>query len=254
MSGQLSMFEPTTSEATDSATSSPASVGGAVPYDSQGGLTTKQYGREAAHASHSQAQGNEAANKMSATYGRLGQGSSESRSLQLSLESRLTTQLPLDGLTTLSMTWRPKATPALRRYCQLVVSGRPTNDSGSGLLPTVSAQQQMGGIRMGGGSAASSGKRLRGGTHATEAWAKLLPTVTKRDERMDRWSPAYERRKSPSIDALSSKHGRAGMVDLAALAAWMMGYPREWLNQLWAGSVMPSSRKSRPSSSVHTEK
>jgi hypothetical protein len=36
-----------------------------------------------------------------------------------------------------------------------------------------------------------------------------------------------------------------GMVDLAALAGWMMGYPRAWLNQLWEASATPSSRKPR---------
>jgi hypothetical protein len=35
-----------------------------------------------------------------------------------------------------------------------------------------------------------------------KATAELCPTPTKRDIRMDRWSPAYDKRKSPTTDAL----------------------------------------------------
>ena len=172
------------------------------------------------------------------TCGPIGSNLSKSAALQLSLENKLAERLPTGGLTMFIKGWKQKVTPSGRQYCQLAVSVRPTSATDCGLLPKVPAQMQRGSIRMGGGS---------GGT---KKWKKigLLPTVTKRDGRMDKFSPAYERRKSPSIDALSSKNGRAGMVDLAALAGWMMGYPRAWLNQLWEASAMPSSRKSRQSS------
>ena len=196
------------------------------------------FGQEAVPASPLPVPGKKPRNQMSATYGRILQGSSESAILQKSLESKLQARLPMAGSMMPLMTWKQKTTPAGRRYCQLAVSVRRINETGCGLLPTTPAQQQQGGIRLGGGSAACA------------KWRKLLPTVTKRDEKMDKWSPAYEKRKSPSIDALSWKHGRIGIVDLAALAGWMMGYPREWLNQLWQGSVMQSSRKSPPSSST----
>jgi hypothetical protein len=231
------MSVQTTSKDTHNAISSLESVAGATPCASPDGPMTDLFGREVAPASHLPRQVKERANRMSATYGRIGQGSSASAALQKSLESKLMMQLPQAGSMTSFMTWRRKRTPALRRYCQLVVSGRRMSVNGFGFLPTIAAQCQQGGLRLGGGSA------------ATKKWKKLLSTVTKRDERMDNWTPAYERRKSPSIDAISSKHGRTGMVDLLALAAWMMGYPRHWLNQLWLASAMPSSRRSRRSSS-----
>lgn len=80
--------------------------------------------------------------------------------------------------------------------------------------------------------------------------AALLPTPTKRDERMDVWSPAYDRRKSPTIDALSHRHGRAGTADLLALVEWMMGYPAGWLGPPWPDTATPSSRKSRKPSAA----
>jgi hypothetical protein len=106
-------------------------------------------------------------------------------------------------------------------------------------LPTPANQSQSGGVRIEGGSGGR--KRMRA----------LLPTPTKRDERADEWSPAYDKRKSPSIDALSSKHGRDGTAGLLRLVEWMMGYPRRWL--LGAAlavpvsppTAMPSSRKSQ---------
>lgn len=85
--------------------------------------------------------------------------------------------------------------------------------------------------------------------------AEILPTPTKRDSRMDRWSPAYDRRKSPSMDAVMAKamdgamtdratdkwagaralaamlrsHGLTGTAALPITYGWMMGFPPGWL-------------------------
>jgi hypothetical protein len=89
-----------------------------------------------------------------------------------------------------------------------------------------------------------------------------LPTPTKRDSRMDAWSPAHERRKSPSMDAVMSgamksltptatgnqmapsmrkwagaralaamlrSHGLTGTAALPITYGWMMGFPPGWL-------------------------
>ncbi|GLK63756.1 hypothetical protein GCM10017635_12270 [Paracoccus kondratievae] len=84
---------------------------------------------------------------------------------------------------------------------------------------------------------------------------EILPTPTKRDSRMDRWSPAYDRRKSPSMDAVMAKamdgamtdratdkwagaralaamlrsHGLTGTAALPITYGWMMGFPPGWL-------------------------
>ena len=84
--------------------------------------------------------------------------------------------------------------------------------------------------------------------------ADMLPTPTKRDRRMDAWSPAYDRRKSPTMDAvldaamtgrapdrwtyarsiaaLLKEHGLTGASrTLPVTYGWMMGYPPGWLTR-----------------------
>lgn len=80
---------------------------------------------------------------------------------------------------------------------------------------------------------------------------EILPTPTKRDSRMDGWSPAYDRRKSPTMDAVMDgamtdrapdkwagaralavilrSHGLTGTAALPITYAWMMGFPPGWL-------------------------
>lgn len=81
--------------------------------------------------------------------------------------------------------------------------------------------------------------------------AEILPTPTKRDSRMDGWSPAYDRRKSPTMDAVMDgamtgrapdkwagaralaamlrSHGLTGTAALPITYGWMMGFPPGWL-------------------------
>lgn len=130
------MCSQTTSDHTPNATSSPESEDGATPSDLRCGLTLDLFGQEVAPASPTQARAKEPANRMSATYGRIGSGSSESASLQSSLVSRLQARLPLDGWMKPFLTWKRKRTPALRQYCQLQVSGLRTEGIDCGLWPT----------------------------------------------------------------------------------------------------------------------
>lgn len=112
---------------------------------------------------------------------------------------------------------------------------------------------------------------------------EALPTPTKRDKRMDRWSPAYDKRKSPTMDAvldgamtdrspdkwayarqiaaLLSSTGLTGpSMTLPVTYGWMMGYPPGWLSNALRSAVLagrlplassskrsatPSSRKSQ---------
>lgn len=111
---------------------------------------------------------------------------------------------------------------------------------------------------------------------------ETLPTPTKRDKRMDAWSPAYDKRKSPTMDAVldgamrdraSDKWQYARQIAAALQNGgltgpsmtlpltynWMMGFPPGWLARalrsavqkellpqvsLSKRSAMPSSRKS----------
>jgi len=74
--------------------------------------------------------------KTNVIFGLAGFLSSPSAALQQSLESRLKRQLDGAGSTLFLLTWRAKATPAGRPYCQLAASARRTSDSDCGLWPT----------------------------------------------------------------------------------------------------------------------
>ena len=93
--------------------------------------------------------------------------------------------------------------------------------------------------------------------------AETLPTPTKRDSRMDGWSPAYERRKSPTMDAVMARamdgamtdrapdkwagarglavmlrsHGLTGTAALPITYGWMMGFPPGWLTRALRSAV-----------------
>lgn len=63
--------------------------------------------------------------------------------LQLKLEENLKNLLPTGGWMKSQMTWKARATPLLRRYCQLVVLVRRTKETGYGLWATPRACSAM---------------------------------------------------------------------------------------------------------------
>lgn len=194
---------------------------------------------------------------------------------------------------------------------------RPSLDSligQSSKLPTPVAQTQQGGMRWEGGAGGRKvlkesglmdvmqGKAM---LHTPTAMANMhnpsmekwpscqgwglianpetLPTPTKRDKRMDAWSPAYDKRKSPTMEAVMdgaltdrasdkwqyarqiaailTAHGLSGAsMTLPLVYGWMMGFPPGWLERALLSAVQgerlrlpssskrmatPSSRKSR---------
>lgn len=102
---------------------------------------------------------------------------------------------------------------------------------------------------------------------------ETLPTPTKRDKRMDAWSPAYDKRKSPTMDAvldgamtdrapdkwqyareiaaMLSEAGLSGLSQTLPITyGWMMGYPPGWLarallSAMARGSLLPASSSRR---------
>lgn len=121
-------------------TSSRESEAGPTLFDLLDGQQTGPSGPEAAHASPSAQPESARESKTSATYGRFGFSSFASASLQSFLESRLRPRLVKGGSTLYIMTWKTKATPLGRRYCQLVASARRTCDNGSSGWPSASAR------------------------------------------------------------------------------------------------------------------
>lgn len=164
-------------------------------------------------------------------------------------------------------------------------SGGPTPAIPATKLPTPLARDMQGGARYD-----PDGKRgisMREMMHAParDRWeAETLPTPTKRDKRMDAWSPAYDKRKSPTMDAvldgaqtnrapdkwayarqiaaLLTEAGLTGpSLTLPITYGWMMGYPPGWLasalrSAMARGSLLPasSSRRSATRSSRKSPK
>lgn len=125
--------------------------------------------------------------------------------------------------------------------------------------------------------------------HQAHQQLETLPTPTKRDKRLDSWSPAYDRRKSPTMDAVMDgamtgraadkwagaraladmlrSHGLTGTAALPITYGWMMGYPPGWLSRALQSAVRegllqpassskrsatPSARKSRKPSDAQS--
>lgn len=156
------------------------------------------------------------------------------------------------------------------------MNGRPSIRPAATILSTPRASDMQAG---------GHGDIGRMGTvrHQLQKAQESLPTPTKRDKRMDRWSPAYDKRKSPTMDAVldGAQTGRAsdkwayareiaGLLSSTGLTGpsmtlpvtygWMMGYPPGWLSNALRSAVLaghlplvslsrrsatPSSRKSR---------
>lgn len=129
-------LSPTTSSATSNAISSQASADGRSHSGLQDGQTTDLFGQEVAPASRSLPPARARRPMTNATCGLRGFLSSPSAALQSSLESRLKRRLDGAGSTLFSLTWKAKATPAGRPYCQLAASGHRTSDNDVGSWPT----------------------------------------------------------------------------------------------------------------------
>ena len=134
MNDQLSMLPLMNCESSPSAISSQASGSGPTPCDPQVGPTSALFGQEAARASLSARQVQEAGLMTSGTSGRTGTISSASAALQSSLANRLQARMASAGSTLYTLTWKPRATPSGLQICALRASARRTSDSASGLL------------------------------------------------------------------------------------------------------------------------
>ena len=164
-----------TSEATRKAISSPASADGPTPSDSPDGPTTDLFGQALSLPAVQRRRQRARRPMTNATCGLLGFLSSPSAALQPSLESRLKRRLDGAGSTLFSLTWKAKATPAGRPYCQLAASARRTSDSDCGSWPTpMAGNASAEGLQRGGEQRQrpQDGRALRlAPTPAIEGWA-----------------------------------------------------------------------------------
>lgn len=102
--------------------------------------------------------------------------------------------------------------------------------------------------------------RMGSARHQLQKAQETLPTPTKRDKRMDAWSPAYDKRKSPTMDAVLDgamkdrspdkwayarqiahtlqNSGLTGpSMTLPVTYGWMMGFPPGWLARALQSAV-----------------
>lgn len=234
--------------------SSPASAGGPTLSDLPDGRIVDLFGQALVPANPSPARGGVPGNRMSATYGRIGTGSSESVALEQFLANRLMTRLPLAGLTTRFVTWRRKHTPARRRYCQLVVSRPRTNDSAFSLWPTPTKNENAGDPEKKAARRAKAkakwGKRTGNGFGYSlaelaamfELWPTPTAVTNNGGTALCKWGGTASREKLRGAVGDAVLNGSLN----PAFPCWLMGFPAEW-DEL-APTEMPSSRKSRRSS------
>lgn len=126
-----------------SAISSQVSVVGPTPSSLQVGALGP-YGPVPVLASLSARQVKALGLQISGISGRHGSTSSASAALQRSLASRLRQRLDMRGSMECVPTWKNKATPSGRQYCQLVPQARRIDATGSGSLPTPSGTSNHG--------------------------------------------------------------------------------------------------------------
>jgi len=120
----------------DSGISLPASAGGLKRSDLPGPPMMPTSGPEVARVNRSRTRARGEEFSTLDIFGRHGSHSSESASLQSSLESRLRVAMGSLGSTLFSLTWNDAVTPSGRRICALRASGRRTQDSGCSSWPT----------------------------------------------------------------------------------------------------------------------
>ena len=245
------MSHPPTSLDTSNATSSQELAAGALHSGLPALMTADLFGREVAPASHSVKQVKKLGNQMSATYGQLGIGSSESQNLQRYLANRLKMALPLDGLMMLAAIWKRKVTPARRQYCQLIVPKRRMEEIGYGLYLTLTSTMTLEDPDKMRARAIKNG--YKNGTKIGSLLSQLVyrPLYTTLSTSDAKGSSAKRFKGSPESHGNLRENLRTSMEDGQYIhpkfGAWMMGYSEQHLASMLL--AMQSYRRSRQSSS-----
>lgn len=271
-----------TSEASHSATSSPASADGATHSDSPAGPMTDLFGQALAPASPSAQRASSVAATMSATYGLRSSTSSASAALEQSLASRLPELLGTPGGITWQQTWKAKATPQRRRILAHTASGLRTSDSGCTGWPTPLSADGRGSAGVGkrelpnvatwatptrsdhqGAATPEAVKQWESRGHNLPEQAQMAGWATPQsrdhkgamnpgNELTHNTRPLNEQARlavpGPTSNGSSAATGKPGQLN-PAFSLWLMGYEMvAWL--LAAPSSNPSPRSKRPTAST----
>lgn len=258
----LPTLNPPTSLTINNTTSLPGSPDGRGPSSLPGGPQSGLFGRAQPLVSLSALQASTKPTLIAGTSGRLGLGSSASVALQSSLVSRLQRQLDLDGGIEFVWTWKGRITPARRRYCQLVASARPSDESGfiGWHSPAARDWKDSPGMALKVTNKDGS-ERNRIDQLPRQARLCLTPPAWMRCTccedylctihgehvadcecpPIDEWETMPYEAGSNTSSFLAQMAG--GALD-PAFSLWLLGFPPEWINS--APRAMPSSRKSPP--------
>jgi len=213
MTDQSQMSTQKTLKNLTSATSLLESEGGPTLSNSPGGIQTDLFGLEVAPVKVSQPLDNVKAQMMSVTSGLRGSGSSESRSLQQSLASKLLEQSVSDGSMQSQQILKRVTTDSLRAYCQDTLSEPITVDRDSGSWPTPRTVDGTGGAAR----LNEKGKR-QSDTTGIEYGATLRDSVH-----------TLTGEQSSGLDVKTTKRARFRLNPKFSL--WLMGYPKSWINK-----------------------
>ena len=257
MNDQFSMFDPKTSEASPSATSSQGSEAGPTRSDSPDGPTTDQSGPAHVPVSRFRARASKKAMPTNDISGPLFTNSSISADLQRSLENRLRANLEGNGSPEYALTWKMHDMPSGPPICALRASGRRTLGKDFSGWPTPNAREYGGGEYSDPEKAIARYMDPRRNNDLTEA-AHLVtgwPTPTKIDnvQIAGQGAAADHPKRGTTLGGAASlspaptaNHDESQPTKPASLnpafSLWLMGYPTAWAR--CAERVTRSSRKS----------
>lgn len=229
------MFEQTTSGDIRSVTSSQVLGCGVLPCEWPDGPMTSLSGQVLAPASLTPLPEDSKVRKTKGTYGPSGSASSPSLVLQQFTESRLLMQLPKAGWTASMMTWKRKATPSGRLYCQLAVSAPRTAGTDCGLWVSPTAQDHSRGV---------APSRLQDkGIPLTQQVGNIMALwqTPVADDSVEREKGKFNSRGEPKLSAQAlwptatsncstgaGTQGRDGGMNLQTAAMWATPSSRDW--------------------------
>ena len=235
---------------------------GLSPCESLAGPIPAPVGLPHVHVSHSVLREKEKEPMTNVTYSRNSEGSSKTVSLQSRLESRLRQRLDENGSPEYSMTWKKLAMNAREPICALRACPRRKSDKGYAGWPTATTRDGKGGY---------FGGRIRNGKLSTDTLDVTVFLVAG-------WpapgamSPNALRGRGRDPEIRAAQGHQINLIDAALLvlgttqsgsnagttkpdayqlvlnpffSAWLMGYPKEWIESGLRALASLSRRKSK---------